>query len=243
MKTFKKADPSNLVGAGRKERMVAVARGALYPLVNSVFSIAFSGQEHLKGLEDKGFLLLPRHESYFDIPLECLYLHQTLGRNAYYLMKSSLPDWLRHLGGIKILRQPDILAAPKEKRRELLARKEQRPEYVYALVSRLLDVGEIVVIHPEGKGNKGGPFQPHEDLLKTVSGLETLADPLFVAMDIQYLGGGLRPKVSVAAAEPLQTRDPATLLAYLQRSIPRTYRNRDVTGKMLRFFSSAGKNS
>ena len=69
-------------------------------MINSRYNVKFDNVERLQDYMDKGFVMLPKHQSNWDIPLEGMLLKQSIGRYGNYVMKDSLPKVLQYLGGL-----------------------------------------------------------------------------------------------------------------------------------------------
>ncbi|MBN2141844.1 1-acyl-sn-glycerol-3-phosphate acyltransferase [Candidatus Woesearchaeota archaeon] len=168
--------------------------------------------ENLEGLEEKGFLLLPRHSSAIDIPLEAAFLHEALGRQAYYIMKSSLPSILSYVGGISLKRTKDF-----KKEKDVNWRKKSLMEkrHVDNAMAFLLDKGEIIVSHPDG--GRQSTFNPHPGFCPRYVKLRTEKDPIFVPLAIDYKHKLLfHAQATLTPGPPIQTRDAKHLEDHLR---------------------------
>ena len=114
------------------------------------YDVEIKGGDNLKAFQKEGFVLLPKHQHTFDIPLEAIVLKNYLNRHAYYIMKDSLPGFYRLLGGIPIKRAKEIKNEDKEKRATLIEEAKKTREYVRKKMLELLLKDEIVVFHFEG---------------------------------------------------------------------------------------------
>jgi len=113
------------------------------------FCADFKGAENLP---EPPYVLLPKHQSMFDIILEGVLVYRTQCRFPHYLMKQTLPSWLGLYGGIHVVRSRDG-AQSQDRRKNLLALR--RAQQVLA------DKG-VLVVHPEGTRVHGavGPLEP-----------------------------------------------------------------------------------
>jgi 1-acyl-sn-glycerol-3-phosphate acyltransferase len=113
------------------------------------FCADFKGMENLP---PPPYVLLPKHQSLFDIIMEgvLIFRHQRLF--PHYLMKHTLPDWLGFYGGIHVVRQRDAGQSSDRRRNIAALRRAQQ-----VLAGR-----GILVVHPEGTRFKGavGQLQP-----------------------------------------------------------------------------------
>lgn len=161
--------------------------------------------ERLRGLEERGFVLLPRHQSVLDILLECIVLKEGLNRHAFYLMKPTLPDALKYLGGAKVIRQKDcerLGVSPEEY--------EQRVRDVDEFTAYQLERDDIIITHIEG-GRKNGNGRmkpwPLERLLKIQQRLGK--EVPYVPLDVVYGDTPrYRPSIVVTVGNPLWVLPP-----------------------------------
>lgn len=97
--------------------------------------------EGLENIPERGpALLLPKHTYQRDILVEGMALLRG-GRRGHWVMKGTLPAWMRRLGGIPVLRSQDGGSSSERRRMNMEA------------LERVADVyrsGGIVVVHPEG---------------------------------------------------------------------------------------------
>jgi 1-acyl-sn-glycerol-3-phosphate acyltransferase len=97
------------------------------------------------------YVLLPKHQSMFDIILEGVLIYHTQRIFPHYLMKQSLPNWLGLYGGIHVVRQRDNPESS-ERRKNVAALRRAKD---------VLAKKGILVVHPEGTRCRGaiGPLQ------------------------------------------------------------------------------------
>ena len=135
----------------RLDWLVDGCRTLCKPMLHMAYSIKYEYTDSLLPLKDQAFMLLPKHQSATDVILEALLLHEAIGRNGNYLMKSSLPKILEYFGTVSVTRGKDLKQglSHDEKRAALEKAKEQRA-YVEDVICSLLMQDEIVVVHPEG---------------------------------------------------------------------------------------------
>ena len=156
----------------RQDWSAKMCRGLCSAVLKILYDIEYKNIDRLKQLEDKGFVMLPKHQSWLDIPLEGMLLKEAFDRCGNYIMKNSLPKWIfEPLGGISIIREKDMknlvrlymreyaISSPdmndteikrkafKEAVKEANARKERVYNYE---IPNLLARNEIIVAHPEG---------------------------------------------------------------------------------------------
>ena len=128
-----------------------ISMSILSQALNSFYNIEYENTERLYEYCDKGFVLLPKHQSNLDIILEGLLLKSSINRHGHYIMKDSLPGILEYVGGVPITRAREIKKLPKEMRLEKIAEARKKSEEVYGKLANLLKLNEIVVVHVEGK--------------------------------------------------------------------------------------------
>lgn len=157
----------------KSKSLTAAVLSFLSVTYNLYYNIHYENTHRLNEVKDKGFILMPNHQSNNDIPLEGLLLRDFIGRQAYYIMKDSLPflGLLKKLGGVSITRMKDIdkltdkATDPdylKSLRKEAITRKKE----VYNIIGDLIFQDEIVVFHPQGTRGYKEPFEPDKSKLK-----------------------------------------------------------------------------
>jgi 1-acyl-sn-glycerol-3-phosphate acyltransferase len=144
----------------------------------------FSGTRHLPR---PPYVLLPKHQSMWDIVLEGVLVYRTQGILPHYLMKSTLPDWLGVFGGIHVVRNKDD-AQGNERRKNITALRRAKD---------VLANKGVLVMHPEGTRRKGevGPLE-EAGLAMIVGWQKTLGRIPLVPVGISY---GSRTHVRVGA--------------------------------------------
>lgn len=160
-----------------------------------IFKLKTGGQENLPSRS--GFILLPKHQRWEDIPL----LGLALPRPLYYMAKyelflNPLSSWfLSSLGGLPLNR-----SRPIESRQSLRT------------MMGLLERGEGVVIFPEGTyhRNKMGPGQV--GLIKLI--LSRCAAP-FIPVGISYSAQGARTWVRINFGRPIYGGSSAEAVTFL----------------------------
>ncbi len=157
------------------------------------YTINFRNTERLEQLDDKGFVMLPKHQSALDIILEGMLLKRVLGRYGNYVMKDSLPKWLEYIGGISIVQRPQLKrhinqAKDRDVKKQILSNAKERREYVYKMVENSLLKEEIVVIHTEGKRAYKTPFEINiPNLRRLLNVQENMGKMItFVPLNIKY---------------------------------------------------------
>ncbi len=157
------------------------------------YTINFRNTERLRQLDDKGFVMLPKHQSALDIILEGMLLKRVLGRYGNYVMKDSLPKWLEYIGGISIVQRPQLKrhinqAKDRNVKKQILNNAKERREYVYKMVENSLLKDEIVVIHTEGKRAYKMPFEINiPNLRRLLNVQENIGKMIyFVPLNIKY---------------------------------------------------------
>jgi len=221
---------SPVYGDKKKEWLCEVGYTISSNFMHSVYSISYEGVEHLLPLKNKGFFLLPKHQSNYDVVLEGMLLKESIGRYANYIMKDSLPSFLEYLGGIGILKLRDLRSMlqtndKKELKAALKNAKEKR-EYVKGQMAHLLRNDEIVVVHAEGARRYHElshlrQRKPSANLFKLLQVQEKSGRNVpFVPLDIYYEDiGRLGSKISLKVGEPIITHSLESLITHLSRHI------------------------
>jgi len=123
-----------------------------YVLLNSFYRIRVKGA---RNIPRRGpVLLLPKHQSFKDIPLESFIIYSQTRRMASYIMRDNLPKQFECLGGIM---SPRIMDMPKEKaeKKEWIKQAQNlKAQLMTSLISQLRK-GAIIAIHPEMTRNVG----------------------------------------------------------------------------------------
>jgi len=182
-------------------------------LLNYFYKIEYKHQERLYPLADKPFVLLPRHQHWFDIPLDGMLLKRALNRYGNYVMKASLPKIIfEPLGGITIIRQKDLekltrknlytsilesfpvystsLQQLKKKAfKDALKEANHKKNRVYSYhLPNLLSRDEIIVLYIDGVRLFNKPVEINHSNLKKLQGVQhTLQKPItIVPLDSKY---------------------------------------------------------
>lgn len=138
-----------------------------------------------KNLPRPPYVLLPKHQSMFDIILEGVLLHRTQQICPHYLMKNTLPDWLGLYGGIHVIRQRDA-AQPGERRRNIAALRRAQ---------QVLAEKGVLVVHPEGTRVLGAVGELQAAGLSMIVGWQKDLGPIpLIPVGIRY-GGQIHVRV------------------------------------------------
>jgi 1-acyl-sn-glycerol-3-phosphate acyltransferase len=149
------------------------------------FRADYKGAQHLP---PPPYVLLPNHQSMFDIILEGVLIYRTQHLFPHYLMKHTLPDWLGLYGGIHVVRQRDNPESG-DRRRNLAALRRAKQV--------LADKG-ILVVHPEGTRSRGTIGQLQEAGIGMIVGWQKdLGRIPLVPMGIRY-----DPQIHVRVGAP-----------------------------------------
>jgi len=184
--------------------------GILSEAIISFYNVMFEDTERLYDYHNRGFVLLPKHQSNLDILLEGILLKKSINRQGHYIMKDSLPSILEYVGGVPITRAREIKKLPKEMRLEKVAEARQKREEVYGELANLLKLNEIVVVHVEGKRHyqkktkiNRGNVQSLMDMQKKVGEQIT-----FFPLDIKYQDiDKFRSNILLKVGEPIKVSD------------------------------------
>jgi len=138
----------------RNNLLAYIVTNAASLILHFNYDISYEHRKRLRDLGDKGFVLLPKHQHWLDIPLDGLLLKETLNRYGNYIMKNVLPKWiLEPLGGISIIRGrddlPELVKKHGKKKAIEIAKEKENEIYSYA-IPNLLARNEIIVTYIEG---------------------------------------------------------------------------------------------
>ena len=124
-------------------------------------------------------LILPKHRSRVDLPLEAITIYETTGRHANYIMKSFLLDrFYEKLGGISLLRPKDLDKLPRDRRKEYFKKAREINDKAQDYMKWLYSNNELIVVHPEGERRKND--------LKFENGVYIMNENSFYRKFIQY---------------------------------------------------------
>ncbi len=207
---YARYDPRNL----RKDWLVSIITSAISGIFHEFYQVDYKNVERLEKLREKPFFLVSNHQSLLDIPLAEIPVRDVLDRYLFFVMKSSLPSFMRYLGGINVTRDPDIKDRLMEARdKDGLDDKQGRylKKALVKLASRMKDnlyekilpelmaSGEAITIYPEGSRfhgttliDTGFPRANLRKMLEVQERAQTLKqDPSFqvpfLPLYIQYL--------------------------------------------------------
>lgn len=208
----------------RNDLLYDIVEGICDAVLSTYYKISYENADRLNDLREEGFVLLPKHQRYIDIPLEGTFLKKIIGRRAYYIMSSSLPRIFEKLGGIGLTRVKDIRKkSDRRDRKEALDYAQKQKRYVEDVIQYLLERKEIVVIHPEGQRNYKKTASPKKAIIlrKLFDIQKRMRKPItFIPLDIFYKSG-FRPLSSIVlkVGSPIQTNDVKTLEDHLINEI------------------------
>jgi 1-acyl-sn-glycerol-3-phosphate acyltransferase len=172
------------------------------------FSADYKGEHNLP---PPPYVLLPKHQSMFDIILEGVLLYKTQRLYPHYLMKHTLPDWLGFYGGIHVVRQRDVPESG-DRRRNVAALRRAK---------QVLAEKGVLVVHPEGTRSRGTVGQLQEAGISMIVGWQKdLGRIPLVPVGIRYDGQihvrvGV-PRVYASVGQP-EIRELRNDLAELSR--------------------------
>ncbi|VVB77954.1 Uncharacterised protein [uncultured archaeon] len=173
----------------RKDFLVDVTIAASTFATSRYYDVSYKNLDRLKPLKEKGFVLLPNHQSNLDIIFEGLLLDKAIRRKANYIMKNTLPSAFEYLGGIRIIRGKDLnKPISREEKKMELAKAKERRDYVLDVFYQLLAKEEIIVLHSQGNRAYKKPYEPNSsNLKKFLTVQERLNNPIqFVPLAISY---------------------------------------------------------
>jgi len=157
----------------------------------------------IENIPEKGpALLLPKHQSYWDILLEGDLLRKR-GRFANLVMKGSLPSLFKYGGGIPIIRPKDV----SKQKTHIPKNNREAKEYIEFLCER----DEIIIIHPEGTRIKNGMGKIQGGLINHIKKIEEnlgIKIPV-IPIGIEYKDiRNIRSKVNVRVGKSLDLNTP-----------------------------------
>jgi len=197
-----------------------ICREAAYAFVRYKHKIYFEGLDRLQCLSDQPFILIPKHQHYFDIILEGVVLKKGANRNGHYIMKDELPSICDYMGGVRVVRTLDVVQGNtqqltgKDRQFIRLQLKEarKRSKYVSQVINYLLNDGEVVVTHPEITRNyqqRGDEETVRNNLAKLLHLQRKSGTPTtFVPLDFLYEDvAKRRSRILVTVGNPIQVAD------------------------------------
>tara|TARA_Y100000310_G_scaffold61961_1_gene57206 strand:- start:8954 stop:9619 length:666 start_codon:yes stop_codon:yes gene_type:complete len=193
-------------------------------ILGSTYNISYEHKERLWGLRDKGFVLLPNHQKWIDIPLEGILLKRKLCREGNYIMKGSLPNWLfEPLGGISIIRDKEMMIlAGKYGRRKAIKAAREREDDIYGYdIPNLLARDEIIITHIEGTRRNEKEVEIGRANVKNImKSQKAYGEQItFVPLDIKYEEKNITLKIG----NPIKVPDGGIdeLLEHLRNEVER----------------------
>jgi len=183
---------TDIPGVKRQDWFVTLCMD--YPLTlyfKAVHHFTFKDSHYLCELKDNPFVLLPRHQRFADVLLEGILLRETVGRNANYVMKASLPRILQYGGGLIVTRGKDLKKLSlKQKKNVIFTAKEENRKLYEETVAGILNAGGIFVLHPQGTRDIQGDIK--DVVKKNLKHLIQLTQPnvtdpiTYVPLNIEY---------------------------------------------------------
>ncbi len=186
---------------GRKKPLILAVKIFSRLTLSAFFSLRVEGRENLP--DDGGFILLPKHQAWVDVPLVAL----ACTRPLYFVAKEELfhpapAGWFfRGLGGIPLNR-----ARPLVSRRSLRA------------VDSLLARGNGIVIFPEGTYYPGRVGPGRAGMVRFVCSRSRAP---FVPAGINYERGGARTVARIVFGKTLMPGDARDIPALLDEVMDR----------------------
>lgn len=188
----------------RNNRTYSICRPFTDAFILMCHKIECHGRENIP---KKGpALLLVKHQSNKDIPLEGYFLNKYCNRYGNWVMKASLPLIFEYIGGIRFKRLKDLKKIRnREKRREELENAKSMNQNAMNYIEWLYKNNEIVVVHPEGKKYPGEIGEIKKSIIsftKQVQEKYGIEIPI-IPIGIEYAGKGFRSKVYLRAGNPI----------------------------------------
>jgi len=142
-----------------------IARFGTNCYINGYHRVFINGLENIP--KQGPALIIPKHQSMKDIPLEGYILGNRTQRTGNWIMKSSLPKCFEKVGGIMVTRLKDVKEIKdKAKRREYLEKAQQTNTETTDYMKWLYGQGEVIVMHAEGTRNPGAMNPINMPLIK-----------------------------------------------------------------------------
>jgi len=133
----------------RKSWIFIPARALTNIYVDYKYKLNITGIENIP--KHAAALLLVKHQYKSDIYIEGKVLDKYSHRPANWLMKSSFPNYVEKIGGIRVVRLKDAKKIKnKQKRKRFLEKAEEINYDSLNYIKWLYTQGEIVIVHPEG---------------------------------------------------------------------------------------------
>lgn len=197
-------DSLDVKAAGRNEPLRLTTKLIAKCFFSLTYTLDIEGDSHLP--RKRGFILLPKHQCWQDIPLIALATPLPLYYVAKHeLFKNPVSEWfMRSLGGIPLNRDK-----PLKSRGELRA------------MVRYLTGGEGVVVFPEGTYYWGKMGPGKGGIVRLI--ISRLSLPL-IPVGIRYGRKGVRSRVKIRfgrALFPDKTRQPSQMLDRVMADIAR----------------------
>jgi hypothetical protein len=172
------------------------------------YQTSYRNLNRLKPLRERGFVLLPNHQSNADILFEGIMLHKALGKKPHWVMKNGLPGIFDYVGGIRTIRRKDLgKPMSREDKRMALERAKGQRDYVLDAIYQLLSDEEVVILHQQGNRAYKKPYEINlPNLRKLLVVQERLGMQIpFVPLTISYEDvKQLFSKVIVNVGNPIQ---------------------------------------
>lgn len=199
-------------------------------ILTSIYQIEILGEENLKELRQNpsGLIVLARHPGnaatkYLDILASGYFLKEGLDSRGYYVAKASIDRMLKKIKPFtKLIGVPNpdrlgqiVVHRRKETNGRDLPVANEVNKNAYQAVAELYEIGEKIVICPEGGSTSGRPFKPKESVLRNVVQVKTKEDPLCLPLNIQYFGR----KIILTAGQTIRTRNENKLYEHLMESM------------------------
>jgi len=174
---------------GKNRHIIQATNNILKTFMNLLYDINYHDTDRLEPYAEKGFILLPKHQHLFDIPLEDRLLMDYFGRQGNFIMKSSLPKFLeRYYGGIRITRMAEFRAMRRKKELDEIEAAKEQNKAADQHVMDLVASDEIVICHVEGTRSYRQPSRISDATLLYLLSLQKRLERqlTFIPLDIEY---------------------------------------------------------
>lgn len=137
----------------RDDSLIGVVMKPVQKILHRYYDIHIENGENIP--KEGPALILPKHRSRVDIPLEAIAIYEATGRHANYIMRSFLLNrFYEKLGGIPLVRPKDLHKLPKDRRKEYFKKAHDINDKARDYMNWLYSRNELMVVHPEGERRK-----------------------------------------------------------------------------------------
>jgi 1-acyl-sn-glycerol-3-phosphate acyltransferase len=180
------------------------------PILHNLYKVSYHGAENIPGQGPA--LIIPKHQSFFDIVFEGIFLLEYCNRYGNWVMKSGLTELYGLLGGIKIGRADDLRnIEDRELRKIKLRQAKALKKEAKELIGDRYQKGEVVVAHAEGTRLKNRVRPLKKGIFDITAEIEReygTKIPI-IPMGIEYQNWPVPgSRVYIRAGEPIDSKTP-----------------------------------